>query len=163
MTDLSRDDAAELQELWLGPNVNTGSRFADREELRAAWERHRGVAMLMFGKLGRRPLAWWEFEAPPGLRYDDDHEQSILWAAGILGADERAELEAHWRRRFEQAYALDRKARRKRIRFADIPRELVAAWTAERKRRGRTIKRLAAEARKPAQEAAPKTAQEDAA
>jgi hypothetical protein len=107
--------------------------------------------MLLFGKLGRRPLAWWEFDAPPGLRYDDDHERSVLWRAGVLGGDEKQELEAEWRREFERSFGrLDAKARRRHFRIADIPRELVAAWTAERKRNAKTIRKLAVETGEPA-------------
>jgi hypothetical protein len=152
MTDLTPSDCAELQELWLGPNPNMGSLFADREELRAAWEKHRAVAMLMFAKDGKRPLAWYEFDAPPGLRFSDEHEQSTLWRAGVLGSDERAGLEAHWRREFERAYArgYGAKRRRQHFRWADIPRELVKVWTAERKRSAKTIKKLAGGASEPA-------------
>jgi hypothetical protein len=71
--DLSPSDCAELQELWLGPNPNLGSLFADRQELREAWEQHRVEVMALFAKDGRRPMGWWEFEAPGlGLKYPDD-------------------------------------------------------------------------------------------
>jgi hypothetical protein len=162
MTDFSAIEAGEMQELWLGPGINF-SVFADAQEVKEAWERHRPVLMMLYAELGRRPWGWWAFDCPPGLRYDDDHEQSILWAAGILGADERSALEAHWRAEFEQGRALDAKARRKLYRDADIPQSLIKAWTAERKRRGKAIKQLPTKARKPAQqEAAPAAAQEDA-
>jgi hypothetical protein len=138
-------DCAELQVLWLGPSLSF-SVFADEEEAREAWRKHRAVAMVMFAKEGRRPWGWWAFECPPGLRYDDDHEQSILYAAdGVLGADERLELERHWRAEFAAAVALrDGKARRKALRDADIPRELIRAWTQERSRNAKAIRKLAA-------------------
>src|SRR5215467_7882606 len=91
--------AAILQELHLGPN-QMGSVFADREELEQAWC-ELGPELMAMMQPGRRPLAWWQFDCPAGLKYDYDHERSILWRAGILGADEKLDLEAEWRREFE--------------------------------------------------------------
>jgi hypothetical protein len=47
-------------------------------------------------------MAWWSYEAPipwPGY----ERERSTLYAAGLLGEDEKAELEAEWRREFDRA------------------------------------------------------------
>src|SRR5262249_43572230 len=132
MTDFSAIEAAEMQELWLGVNPNF-SVFADEEEAKQAWERHRAVLMVMFAELGRRPWGWWKFDRPPGLHYDDDHEQSILYEAGIVTGDERIALEQHWREEFETAFCeRDVKARRKHLHDADIPAALIKAWSGQR-------------------------------
>jgi hypothetical protein len=148
-------ECAELQELWLGAPSNMKSLFADRAELQAAWEKHRTVLMVMFARGGRRPAIWWELAAPAGLRFDKakDNERSVLWRAGILGAEEKRELEVEWQAEFERAYSLgyDAKGRRKHFRFCDIPSELVRAWSAARRRSGRRIRALEREvASKPA-------------
>ena len=98
-------------------------------------------------KPGHRPAAWWEFDKPPGLKFDAEHEQSILWRAGILGAEERRDVEREWRREFEHGFSrsYDAKRRREHFRWADIPRELLALWLAERRRADKAIKKLAAE------------------
>src|SRR5262245_28518771 len=159
MTDddeLSPTEAAEMQELWLGGNSNGWSMFADETELKAAWEKYREPVMAMFVRDGLRPAAWWRYDAPipyPG----DERERSALYEAGIVTGEERRELEASWRQAFEEAYSpgygADR--RRKHLRDIDLPASLRKRWIAERKRAGKTIKKLATEARKPAQEAAP--------
>jgi hypothetical protein len=137
---------SQLQELWLGPSYVSGSKFADREELEAAWREHSAEVMTM-SKPGQRPAAWWEFDAPTGLKFDADHEQSILWRAGVLGAEERREVEAEWRREFEHGFtrSYDAKRRKEHFRWADIPRELVKAWLAERRRHRKTIRKLETE------------------
>ena len=137
--------AAILQELHLGPN-QMGSVFADREELEQAWREYRPELMAMM-QPGRRPLAWWKFDCPAGLKFDVDHEASILWRAGVLDAEERREVEEEWRREFEKAFTLpfDAAWRKERFDWADIPRELVKAWLAERKRNAKTIRNLKTE------------------
>jgi len=91
----------------------------------------------------------WGLERPD-LVFSDLHERSTLWRAGILGAEEKLPVEAEWRREFEKAFALGYDAKRKRqcYRSADIPEELIRAWSAERKRRAKRIRRLAADAAK---------------
>jgi hypothetical protein len=141
-------------ELWLGPSHN-GSLFRDREELAQAWELARDYMLKTFGRPGRRPLAWWAFEATvpyPGY----DRETSVLYEIGALDADERAALERRWRVEFESAFDPDffvavspseilegPPARRVQFASVDIPRSLVKAWTAKRKRRARAIRGLA--------------------
>jgi hypothetical protein len=99
-------------------------------------------------------MAWWLLEAPGlGLRFDDLHEQSILYEAGVVVGEEKRALEQHWRHEFEQAQALpDLAARRRHLRDSDVPRSLLNRWSAARRRQARTIRKLAA----------PKRAQEDA-
>ena len=142
----------QLQELWLGPSYVSGSKFADREELEAAWREHRAEVLTM-SKPGHRPAAWWEFDAPSGLKFDDEHSCSILWRAGVLDAEERREVEEDWRREFEKGFSrvFDAKRRREHFRWADIPRELVKAWLVERRRHGKTIRRLSADTNEPSE------------
>jgi hypothetical protein len=147
-------DPNAVMELWLGPSHN-GSLFRDREELAQAWGLARDYMLKTFGRPGRRPLAWWAFEATvpyPGY----DRETSTLYEAGALDAEERATLERRWRAEFESTFNPDffvavgqdeflegSPARRVHFAWADIPRSLVKAWTAERKRRARAIRGLA--------------------
>jgi hypothetical protein len=149
MTSLNLGDCVVLAELLYGPD-NTGSQFATREELRAAWLAHRTECMALWTQIGRRCLGWWEFECPPGLKFDYDRERSDLWRAGILSADERAELELEWHQAFEWAHSqgFDAIRRRRHFDWADIPRELRKRWRAQRRRsaRGEAVQDLASPA-----------------
>jgi hypothetical protein len=120
----------QLQELWIGPSHN-GSLFADRLELQTAWEKNRDTVMRLWGSHGRRPLAWYEFEADFD-RPSYDRERSTLWRLGVLTPEERIELELQWRAEFETAQEKDARARREHYVWHDIPHELVAEWTTER-------------------------------
>jgi hypothetical protein len=104
LPDLTPD---QLQELWLGPSPRRGSLFRTREELRAAWDRGRDYVMATWGRNGRRPQAWWEFEAPAlGLRWPGvDREHRVLYEAGVLGAEEIAQLKAVGELAPEEAFA----------------------------------------------------------
>jgi hypothetical protein len=140
-------------ELCLGPS-HRGSAFGSPAEVRIAWLKNRDRLLLMWSKNGKRPAAWWNFEAPfPRPR---EREQSRLYEAGLLTEPERVELVAWWRQEFERAwdphfffcdgpgrFFEGAVARRKHYDWADIPRALVREWTARRRRRGRTIGRLA--------------------
>jgi len=131
---------SELQELWLGGHPTTGSCFRTREELVAAWEAGRAVVMRLWARGGRRPMAWWEFEAGD-LRYPGyDHEKSVLYAAGALTEAERSELEVTWREAFDQARGKSAKERREAYEFADIPNELIERWQGARRRRSKLQK-----------------------
>jgi len=83
-----------MQELWLGPGP-AGSLFCSREELQAAWAQYRSECMRLWGSRARRPMAWWCLEAPGlGLKWPGyDAEKSYLYEAGVLSAEERAEVE----------------------------------------------------------------------
>jgi hypothetical protein len=134
---MSDDDlsASALMELWLGPSPFLGSAFETREQLQDAWVRGRDRVMALFGTPGRRPQGWWEFEAGalkyPGL----EAEAAVLYEAGLLGKQERAELEAEWRAEYDKARGFkDAAARRVRLKWAGVPRSLIKAWKAERRR-----------------------------
>jgi hypothetical protein len=59
--ELSLRDSVELCELCYGED-QSGSCFANREELRAAWEKHRAAAFEVMKGSGHKPAAWHEFE-----------------------------------------------------------------------------------------------------
>src|SRR5262249_58222056 len=107
------------------------------------------VVMRLWGSQGRRPAGFYEFEWE-GSRPAYDVERSTLWRAGVLSAEEKAELEREWRREFETAQTPDfsmntgceiltgARARTAHYRWADVPHELVKRWEkAERRRRVR--------------------------
>jgi hypothetical protein len=133
--------------LWLGASSNQPAPFESAEEAKELWFRHRDRLMTLFSGHGRRPMAWWWFEAPlpyPGF----DNETVALLEAGLLSEDEKAEIVGRWRREFERAQAPDlmymnepgvvltsRAAQRALYEDAGIPPALLRQWTAEWKRR----------------------------
>ena len=144
--------SSEAFELWLGPHPTQGSLFGDRQALEQAWREHGAEIMARWGRGGRRPQIWWEFEAPAlGLKWPGYfNERSYLRDAGVLAAEEKAKLEHEWKMEFERAQAPDFTlndgggellvgdcARAAHYRWADIPDKLVKRWTAARRRRER--------------------------
>ena len=133
--------------LWLGHPPDA---FADEDERRELWERHRDRLMDLFAMRGRRPVAWWRYDSPipyPGY----DLERSALYEAGLLGEQEREQLVAEWREEYERAQApgfgfcagmrpdgsgalwlTGQAAREAHHAWADIPTSLIAQWRAER-------------------------------
>jgi hypothetical protein len=131
-------------ELWLGgPLPHLPPAFDSDEQRRAVWFRHRARMMEQHGSHGRRPVAWWAFEAPfeyPGR----DRERSTLYGAGLLAEGEREELLRYWREQFARAHDPNffycggpgkilhgAAARAGHYAWADIPPALVEAWSAE--------------------------------
>ena len=131
---------SKLQELWLGPHPTTGSLFNSREELVQAWQEHRDEIMRQWGSHGRRPMAWWEFEAGELEHPGYDRERSCLYEHNVLTAAERAELEVTWREAFDRARGKSAKERREAYEFADIPNELIERWQGARRRRSKLPK-----------------------
>jgi len=149
--------ATQEMELWLGPGRD-GTAFASDEHRREAWFRYRDRLMQRWAKGGRRSLGWWWYEAserglPP--RHPALHERSILYEfSDVLSAEERAELEAEWRKEFDRtwdtnfSFYADGKyytgdvARELAWIAIDLPMVLHDKFMAERKRRGRTIREL---------------------
>src|SRR5262249_52795654 len=137
--------AAQMQELWLGAGHN-GSVFGSEEERHAAWVRHRDRLMQLWGQHGRRPVAWWWFEAPEDLDYDYGCEQSALYEAGLLSETEKAELVARWKHEYDRScrpgfficlgpgrFLEGEEAREAHHRWADIPASLVEQWRRQQK------------------------------
>jgi hypothetical protein len=135
---------AEKMELITGPG-QMGSFFRTREELHRAWLVGRDE-LLARAQPGRRPAGYYEFEWE-GDRPPYDLERSTLWRLGLLDEAERAALETEWREEFDRAQApgfveyensgivTGARARRLYYAWADIPREFVKRWRAERRAR----------------------------
>ena len=141
--------AGEKMELQYGPNPTQGSLFSTREGLESAWVACRDE-LLERANPGRRPAIWWELEASGlGLEWPGYfNERSYLYKAGVLSAEEKAELEREWKAEFEVAQKanfllndgsgeilMGDCARQAHYAWADIPRELVKRWTAAARRR----------------------------
>jgi hypothetical protein len=133
-------------ELWLGPSHH-GSTFASEEEGARLWAAHRERLLSWWGTDGRRPQAWWRYDAPnipyPGYA----RERSTLYEHGLLGEAEARALVADWKVEFERASQPDffftagpgeilhgEAARQKHFAWADIPSALVQQWEAARQR-----------------------------
>jgi hypothetical protein len=148
--DRSRRSLSHGQRMFLlyGPADRWDDAFADEREVYEAWNQHR--AQILSYYRGRRPWAWWALESAipfPG----HDRERAVLYEAGLLGEEERAELVAHWRARFVQAqqpgftycvgfakpgdttatWLEGAPARRAHYRWAGIPRSLLHALLKE--------------------------------
>ena len=96
--------------------------------------------MRLWARDGKRPLAWWCFEAPDlGLEWPGYfRQQSYLFEHNALGEEECAELVAGWREEFERACSLeDASARKSHLDWADVPHSLRQRWQAARRRRAR--------------------------
>jgi len=102
--------------------------------------------MRLWATNGRRPQAWWFLgdAASLGLTWPGyDRERSYLYAAGVLSAEERTEVEAEWRREFDAPRGMGAREGREHLEYHDVPADLITAWSAERKaarRRRRTAK-----------------------
>jgi hypothetical protein len=134
--------------------------FADDEERREAWIRHRERLLERY-QHGRRPMAWWDYEASipfPGY----ERQQARLFEAGLLSEPEAQELLAWWREQFDHAWSphffhCDGPGRiyegpigrQKHFAWAGIPRALLKQWKAERRRRSRTIRKIETAASEP--------------
>lgn len=128
-------------EMWYGA-PGDASAFETAERAHRYWIENRARLMPLLAVGGRRPVGWWRFEADldyPGR----DLERSTLFEAGMLGAEEEAELLADWRREFERGHGPNffhcasgkilrgEAARRAHFKWADIPPALIEAWSDE--------------------------------
>jgi hypothetical protein len=144
---------AEEMTLVYGPDPRWDA-FRTEAECADAWIRNRDRILAGYHH-ARRPWAWWHYEA--GDRYPGyDREQSTLFEANLLGPQERAELECWWHEQFLRAWNPQffhcngpgrilegEPARKAHFKWADIPARLVKRWSAEYRRRERTIGWLA--------------------
>jgi hypothetical protein len=101
--DRSRRSLSYGQRMFLlyGPADRWNDAFADDGEVCEAWKAHR-AHILSHYQHGRRPMAWWRFEAPipyPGY----DKECAALFETGLLGEEEREQLVAQWFVHFTRA------------------------------------------------------------
>ena len=91
--------------MWYGPG--DASAFETVERAHRYWIENRARLMPLLAVDGRRPWGWWAFDAGD-LRYPGrDLERSTLFAAGLLGAEEEAELLTDWRHEFDRAHGPD--------------------------------------------------------
>jgi len=127
--------------------------FATDEDRRAAWERHRDE--LLAECAGKRPAAWWDYDALISRPADSDLETPVLYKAGLLSDAEIAELMPWWREQYDKAQEPDFQycigtakpgdtfaswikgaaAKRAQYRWAGIPRAIIKQWNAERRKR----------------------------
>jgi hypothetical protein len=136
----------ELDFLRYGPRDDADDdAFADEAAARAAWEENR-ESILAWYQSGRRPWAWRAFDRPDVSWRGYAREQSILWAAGVLGAEEKVAVERLWFNEFTKAqdanffhclgpdrFLKGDEARKAHYRAVDIPSELIRRW--ERRQR----------------------------
>jgi hypothetical protein len=135
-------------EMWYGPG-HSASAFDSVERARCYWIANRARLMPLLAVDGRRPWGWWRFDAGDLRHPGRDRERSTLFEAGLLGAEEAAELLADWRREFDRGHGPNffhcasgkilrgEAARREHFRWADIPPALVDEWSAEHAARAR--------------------------
>jgi hypothetical protein len=146
--DRVRKDA----EMWYGAADNA-SAFATVEEAKQYWIENRARLMPILARDGRRPWGWWCYDdEATDLRYPGrDLERSTLYAAGLLDAEEEAELLADWRSEFDRTHDPNfficegpgkiirgEVARAAHLVWADIPPALVEKWNAEHVARDQT-------------------------
>ena len=131
--------------LWLGCSRNGSQPFETEAEAAELWRRHAPRLMELFARNGHRPLGWWQYDAPEGLEFDYDTEQSTLYEAGVLSESEAAALVTYWREEFSRAnapgfgycaglgkYLRGQEAREAHYAWADIPTSLLERWRTER-------------------------------
>jgi hypothetical protein len=73
---------------------------AERRQAWAQWREH----MLSTCRYGKRPAAWWNYEAPFAPPADRHLKPAMLFASKLLPPREAKQLHDYWRARYEQAY-----------------------------------------------------------
>ena len=126
------------------------------------WLKHKDRIMAST-RAGSRPEEWWAYEKQMPRPRDFAAERVTLFEMAELTATELAELISEWRECYEKAsepgfaYCIGHAkpgdthatwlsgpaARRAQYRRVGIPPALIKKWDAERKRRAKTIRRLA--------------------
>jgi hypothetical protein len=105
---------------------------------------------------GHRPLEWWLYEKQRDPPAEYSNQPTVLYSMGELSEAEIESAMQGWRYYYAQAqdpeffvclgpgeFIEGAKARRFHYKWAGIPRELVRKWNAERKRRAKTIRKMA--------------------
>jgi hypothetical protein len=136
----SRLDGEAEMELQLGPS-HRGSVFESEADRQWAWSQHRGRLMELFARNGRRPWAWWIYEA--GRPHPGDRQASTLYEMEQLAGEELEECLGFWRAQFDRSFDRDFfyterpgqfctgwQARERHFEWADIPPVLLAEWLA---------------------------------
>lgn len=134
--------------------------FESEAARREAWEVHR-ERLMAHRHAGTRPDGWWCYESPipyPGY----ERERSALYEAGLLSAEEVAEVTAWWREQYDRGCAPEFRcvrgpndllqgeaARAAHHSWADIPAALVEQWERDRARPAATAARDAGMGPKP--------------
>jgi hypothetical protein len=140
--DRTTTDLQEAELAW-GVSHRLGPLFSSDDEAREAWFLNRPRLMSLFAFGGRRPQAWWKFEAKipwPGFSL----ERSTLWEAGLLGKAEARQLEHDWHSEFVQSlapgftfrerdghYLTGHAAHVANLVFHDVPVALAEQWASE--------------------------------
>ena len=118
------------------------------------WLKHKDRIMAST-RAGSRPEEWWAYEKQMPQPRDLGDERITLIEMAELTETELAELMPEWREEYEKAnepnfsyctgdgWLRGEAAKRAQYRWAGIPPALIKKWDAERKRRAKTIRRLA--------------------
>lgn len=72
-----------------------GDPFASEDERQATWARHRRQILKDWDRPGRRPEAYWRYDAPDLLAAHDDYEATAIHAA-LADAREKRLIELQW-------------------------------------------------------------------
>jgi hypothetical protein len=146
-------DCLSLHERWSLTVGDYGDVFASDDERRAAWQRHRDE-LLAESRAGRRPAAWWDYDAEIARPNGDDCQEPALYKAGLLSESELAELMPWWREQYDEAYELSFEfctgqdeqrqavwlkgaaAKRAQYKWAGIPPEIIKRWNSRRRKEG---------------------------
>jgi hypothetical protein len=134
--------SAQENFLTYGPRDDHDGAFDDEEAVLQAWAQHRERILARYQGGGRRPWGFWAIDHPELPWRGYDRQRSILYGAGLLSEQDRTGLVSWWRAEYVKAEGLDAGARRQRHREIDIPRSLLREWNAERRRRGKIIRKL---------------------
>jgi len=106
-------------------------------------------------RAGSRPEEWWAYEKQMPQPCDLGDERITLFEMAELTETELAELMPEWREEYEKAnepnfgyctgdgWLRGEAAKRAHHSWAGIPPALVKKWDAERRRRAKTIRKLA--------------------
>jgi hypothetical protein len=142
----------ELLALTVGPKYDSAD--PDGERWRPLWESHQQEVMTRFSGPGRRPWAWWRFDAPEP-RNDELTESYQLANLDELTDAEIKILTPEWRRHFDRSFDPDffycrgpddflegEEAREALYAWAGIPRAILDQWTTKRERQAKVIRKL---------------------